>query len=160
MAGKTNTISTQPPALGAVQVQTSTAGLAIPQVWGRTRVGGNLLWYGDFKSTAVTEDNGGGGKGGGGGGAGGTTRYIYEAAVIMALAGVPLNGVVSAWKGKQRYFGETINGRITSYTVRATVPAGGFVTVDVHGGAFAAGVSVVDPENSQPGFEPFQPATD
>ncbi len=102
MSGGGGTISISEPRLGAVQVQQSSYGLAIPIVYGRTRVSGNLIWYGDFVAIANTTTTSAGGKGGGGVSQQNTT-YTYEAAVMMALCEGPVGGVVSVWQAKKRF---------------------------------------------------------
>ena len=52
--------------LESLRVTSSTEGTAIPRIFGRMRVGGNLIWATDFTETFRTEEQGGG-KGGGGG---------------------------------------------------------------------------------------------
>lgn len=111
--GSGSTISTSEPRLGAMRIQQSSYGLSLPIVYGRTRVAGNLIWYGDFvaiahTTTTTSGGGGGGGKGGGGGGGGGavtqqSTTYTYEAALMMALCEGPIGGVVSIWQGKKRF---------------------------------------------------------
>lgn len=153
MGGKSSTISSSTPALGALQVQTSMAGLAIPLVWGRTRLPVNLLWYGNFKAIAHTETTQSGGKGGGGV-TQTDTKYTYQAALIMALCGTQLNGIPSAWRGKQRYSGESLSGKTTTLKQTVTVPGGGVVTVTLPGAAtFTASVAVRDPAYGSPGYE-------
>ncbi len=102
MSGGGGTISTSEPRLGAVRIQQSSYGLALPIVYGRTRVGGNLIWYGDFNAIAHTTSSSSGGKGGGGGVTQTNTTYTYEAAIMMALCEGPIGGVVSIWAGKKR----------------------------------------------------------
>ena len=102
--GGGSTISTSEPRLGAMRVQQSSYGVTLPIVYGRTRVTGNLIWYGDFVAIAHTTTTTSGGKGGGGGGVTQqSTTYTYEAAVMMALCEGPVGGVVSAWRGKERF---------------------------------------------------------
>ncbi len=107
--GGGGTISTSEPRLGAMRIQQSSYGLALPIVYGRTRVAGNLIWYGNFVAiahTTTTTSGGGGGKGGGGGGGGvtqQTTTYTYEAALMMALCEGPIGGVTAVWQGKKRF---------------------------------------------------------
>ncbi len=105
MSGGGGTISTSEPRLGALRVQQSSYGLAIPIVYGRTRVSGNLGWYDDFVAIAHTTTTRSGGKGGGGGG--GVTQqnttYTYEAAILLALCEGPIGGVVSVWQAKKRF---------------------------------------------------------
>jgi hypothetical protein len=106
--GGSSTISTSEPRLGALRVQQSTYGLALPIVYGRTRVSGNLVWYGDFvaiaHTTTTSSGGGGGGKGGGGGGVTqSSTTYTYEAALVMALCEGQIGGVNTVWVSKQIY---------------------------------------------------------
>lgn len=102
--GGGGTISTSEPRLGAMRVQQSSYGVTLPIVYGRTRATGNLIWYGDFVAIAHTTTTNSGGKGGGGGGVTQqSTTYTYEAAVMMALCEGPIGGVVSAWRGKERF---------------------------------------------------------
>lgn len=102
MSGGGGTISTSEPRLGALQVQQSSYGLALPIVYGRTRISGNLIWYGDFTAVAHTTTTSSGGKGGGGGVTQESTTYTYEAAVMMALCEGPVTGIVSIWQDKKR----------------------------------------------------------
>lgn len=101
--GGGGTISTSEPRLGALRVQQSTYGLALPIVYGRTRISGNLIWYGDFVAIATTTTTNSGGKGGGGGVSQQSTTYTYEAAVMLALCEGPVGGVTSVWQGKNRF---------------------------------------------------------
>lgn len=101
--GGGGTISTSEPRLGALQVQQSSYGVAIPIVYGRTRISGNLIWYGDFVAIANTTTTSSGGKGGGGGVTQKTTTYTYEAAVMMGLCEGPISGIVSVWQEKKRF---------------------------------------------------------
>ena len=48
MGGKSSTISTSEQRILSLQVQQSSQGLTLPVVYGRARVAGNLVWYGDF----------------------------------------------------------------------------------------------------------------
>ncbi len=104
-------ITTSDQMIGNMRVQQSSYGIAIPIVYGRTRVSSNLIWYGDFQAiphttTTTTGGGGGGGKGGGGGGGGTTqvhTYYTYEASFILALAEGPVFSVDSIWRGKERF---------------------------------------------------------
>lgn len=107
-SGGGSTISTSEPRLGALRVQQSTYGLVVPIIYGRARVPGNLLWYGDFTAIAHTTrtESGGGGKGGGGGGVTQeSTTYTYEAALIIALAEGQISGIPTVWRGKEVFTG-------------------------------------------------------
>lgn len=107
MSGGGGTISTSEPRLGALRVQQSSYGLSLPIVYGRTRIAGNLIWYGDFTAIAHTTTTSSGGKGGGGVSQQNTT-YTYEAAVLLALCEGPVSGVVSIWQAKTRYESKVI----------------------------------------------------
>lgn len=86
-----------PPVIAGLQISTSTYGLPIPIVWGQNRIHGNLLWYGNFASHAVSS---GGGKGGGGST---PSSYTYTAAGLVGLceggiSGIP--GIAQVWNSK------------------------------------------------------------
>ena len=65
--------------LDTLQITSSTEGAVIPRVYGRMRVGGNIIWATDFREETETTRHGGGGKGGGGGGGTEVTEYFYFA---------------------------------------------------------------------------------
>ncbi|HJW42026.1 MAG TPA: hypothetical protein VJ476_12465, partial [Rhizomicrobium sp.] len=48
------------PRLGDTQLQASTEGAAIPRLYGRMRVAGQLIWASQYKETATTTSSGGG----------------------------------------------------------------------------------------------------
>lgn len=133
MGGKSSTISTAEPRLGNLRVQTSMQGVALPWVRGQTRIVGNLLWFGNFQAIAITTSTSQGGKGGGGV-TQVDTRYEYKAAAILALCSGPVVGIVSAWKGKNRIFGDVIGARQEIFTDK--VSAFGTVQVPLYGGTF------------------------
>lgn len=91
------------PAAG-LRVQSSVQGRCIPLGWGRGRLAGNLIWYGDFTATAIANSGGGGkgGVGGGGGGKGstGTTSYAYSTSFAMGLCEGPVSSINQAWNAK------------------------------------------------------------
>ena len=61
-------------------VTTSTEGAVIPRVWGRMRLGGNIIWATDF-AEHVSASTTGGGKGGGPKVT--TTSYSYTASFAV-----------------------------------------------------------------------------
>ncbi|MDO4693661.1 MAG: phage tail protein [Eikenella sp.] len=104
MGGKTSTISTSEQRILSLQVQQSSQGVTLPVVYGRTRVPGNLVWYGDFAAIEHKTITRQGGKGGGG------VRqvdiqYTYEAAVMMALCEGEIKGIVNVWRDKEKFAG-------------------------------------------------------
>jgi|GEM_PF-23770 len=74
-------------------VTTSTEGAIIPRVYGRMRVGGNIIWATDFTETVNTTSQGG--KGGGPKVT--TTSYIYTASFAVALCEGPISGIGRVW---------------------------------------------------------------
>lgn len=92
------------PRLENLQVQSSTEGAPIPEVAGRVRLAGQIIWATRFKEVVTTTTQsagGGGGKGGGGGGGGGstitTTTYSYFASFAVALSDGPIDRVGRIW---------------------------------------------------------------
>ena len=80
---------------------TSTEGAAIPRVFGRVRIGGQIIWATRFEEQAQVERSGGsGGKGGMGGGATAarqTTTYAYFANLAVGLCEGPIALVRRVW---------------------------------------------------------------
>jgi len=100
--GGGTTISTVDPIAAGLRIQTSAYGLALPLVYGRTRIPGNLMWYGDFTPIAHTEttSSGGGGKGGGGEVSSSHTTYTYTAAFALGLGEGPFTAIHAFWRDK------------------------------------------------------------
>ncbi len=76
------------PRLHELQVQTSSYGTAIPQLFGTIRVAGTVIWATDLRESATT---------GGGKGTGRTTNYSYSASFAVALSARPIVGVRRIW---------------------------------------------------------------
>lgn len=83
------------PRLEDVRVTSATEGAVIPRVYGRMRVGGNIIWATDFREESKTTRQGGGGKGGGGGVR--VTEYSYFASFAVALCEGPIGGIGRIW---------------------------------------------------------------
>jgi hypothetical protein len=81
--------------LDTLQITSSTEGAVIPRVYGRMRVGGNIIWATDFREETRTTEQGGG-KGGGGGGTE-VTEYFYFASFAVALCEGPITGIGRIW---------------------------------------------------------------
>ena len=99
--GGPKTQASSEPRLGAIRVQTSVYGRAIPLVWGKTRIQGNLIWYGDFVAVEHHQDTGGG-KGGGANEGSDRITYTYEAAVAIALCRGPVEAIPQMWQNRKR----------------------------------------------------------
>src|SRR5690606_21777467 len=85
------------PRLDAARLTTSTEGAVVPRVFGRHRLGGNVIWATDFREEIVTERQGGGGKGGGGGGSIETTTYLYYASFAVAVCEGSIRAIGRIW---------------------------------------------------------------
>ncbi|MGY6704707.1 baseplate multidomain protein megatron [Roseinatronobacter sp.] len=89
--------------LDNLRLTSSVEGLVLPRVYGRMRLGGNIIWATDFREeirTRTETQSTGGGKGGGGGGTTVTTTsttYHYFASFAVALCEGPITGIGRIW---------------------------------------------------------------
>ncbi|KQY13172.1 baseplate megatron protein TIM-barrel domain-containing protein [Rhizobium sp. Root482] len=83
------------PRLDSLRITSSTEGAVIPRVYGRMRMGGNIIWATDFREEINTTTQGGG-KGGGGGKVR-TTEYLYDASFAVAVCEGPITGIGRIW---------------------------------------------------------------
>jgi len=92
---------TGPTIANNLQLQSSVYGNAIAIVYGTTRVSPNLIWYGSFVATPISQGSKGG-KGSivGGGGKAGNGQYNYQVAVAMALCEGPIQNVRNVYIDK------------------------------------------------------------
>ena len=81
--------------LDSLRITSSTEGAVIPRLYGRMRIGGNIIWATDFREETRTTTQGGG-KGGGGGKVK-TTEYLYYASFAVALCEGPITGIGRVW---------------------------------------------------------------
>ncbi|MBY8978384.1 glycoside hydrolase/phage tail family protein [Rhodobacteraceae bacterium NNCM2] len=79
-----------------LRITSATEGAVIPSLYGRMRIGGNIIWATDFREETKTTTQGGG-KGGGGGGKVKTTEYFYYASFAVALCEGPITGIGRIW---------------------------------------------------------------
>jgi hypothetical protein len=89
------------PRLSDLRVTASTEGAPIPRIYGRARVGGQVIWATDFEEEVVTSDAGGGGKGVLGGGSAQRVEYRYFANFAVALAEGEITGMGRVWADGQ-----------------------------------------------------------
>jgi len=75
--------SQEGPRLQEINVTASSEGAPIKRLFGRVRVGGNVIWAADFRETKTTETQSGG-KGGGGSSVT-TTTYAYSLSFAVAF---------------------------------------------------------------------------
>jgi len=81
--------------LDTLRITSATEGAVIPRLYGRMRIGGNIIWATDFREETRTTTQGGG-KGGGGGKVK-TTEYLYYASFAVALCEGPITGIGRIW---------------------------------------------------------------
>ena len=81
--------------LDSLRITSATEGAIIPRLYGRMRIGGNIIWATDFREETKTTTQGGG-KGGGGGRVQ-TTEYLYYASFAVALCKGPITGIGRIW---------------------------------------------------------------
>ncbi|MEO0881497.1 MAG: glycoside hydrolase/phage tail family protein [Pseudomonadota bacterium] len=79
------------PRIESVRIMESREGAGIPNVYGRMRVGGQVIWAARLKETRQTERVGGG-KGGPR-----VANYTYSASFAVALCDGPINRVSRVW---------------------------------------------------------------
>uniref|UniRef100_UPI004047B2A9 baseplate multidomain protein megatron n=1 Tax=Yoonia sp. TaxID=2212373 RepID=UPI004047B2A9 len=81
--------------LDSMRMTSSTEGAVIPRLFGRMRLGGNIIWATDFSEQAKTTSQGGG-KGGRRGKVV-TTEYLYYASFAVALCEGEITGIGRVW---------------------------------------------------------------
>ncbi len=86
------------PRLTDLTVTASTEGAPIARLYGRARLGGQVIWAREIEEEAVTQTAGGSSKGGGGSG-GGTTRtdYRYFGSFAVALCEGAITSLQRVW---------------------------------------------------------------
>jgi hypothetical protein len=96
------------PRLGDLRVTASTEGAPIPRLYGRGRLGGQVIWATPFEEEVITTETGGGGggKGFGGGGRGGSAptrqiEYRYFANFAVAVAEGEISMIGRVWADGQ-----------------------------------------------------------
>ncbi len=80
--------------LDNLRITASTEGAVIPRVFGRMRMGGNIVWATDFREETRTSRQGGGK---GGGPKVETTEYLYYASFAVALCEGEITGIGRIW---------------------------------------------------------------
>lgn len=79
----------QGPRVADLRVQTSSFGTQIPQIFGRMRVAGTVIWATDLMENVETS--------GGGKGRPSVTSYSYSASFAVALSSRPIAGIGRIW---------------------------------------------------------------
>jgi len=80
--------------LDSLRITSSTEGAVIPRLYGRMRIGGNIIWATDFREETKTARQGGGK---GGGPKVKTAEYLYYASFAVALCEGEITGIGRVW---------------------------------------------------------------
>ncbi|WP_287882887.1 glycoside hydrolase TIM-barrel-like domain-containing protein [Paracoccus sp. (in: a-proteobacteria)] len=80
--------------MDSLRMVSATEGVVIPRLYGRMRLGGNIIWATDFREEANTSRQGGG-KGGGPKVT--TTEYTYFASFAVGICEGPITGIGRVW---------------------------------------------------------------
>lgn len=91
------------PRLNDLRFLGSNEGAPIPRIYGRARVGGQVIWADELEEVVRTSSSGGGGGKGVGGGGSKTTRvtYSYYASFAVALCEGNVSGIEKIWADNQ-----------------------------------------------------------
>lgn len=92
------------PRLSDLKITASTEGAPVPRLFGRARLGGQIVWASEIVEEAVTSSGSGSGKGAPSGGAGTsarTTEYRYYANFAVAICEGPITGLGRVWADGQ-----------------------------------------------------------
>jgi len=79
--------------LDSLRITSATEGTVIPRLYGRMRLGGNIIWATDFVEEVNTSSSGGKG----GGPTVTTTEYLYSASFAVGLTEGPITGIGRIW---------------------------------------------------------------
>lgn len=114
-SGQSRTV--EGPRLSDLHVTASTEGSPIPKVYGRVRLGGQVIWAADIEErvSSSTQGSGGSAKGGGTSGAGTsvtTVEYRYFASFAVAIAEGVITGLGRVWADGTEINLATINHRL------------------------------------------------
>lgn len=80
-------------------VNTAEYGTAVPEIYGTTRIGGNIIYYDDFTAHEHKETH----RAGKGGGKQINITYTYSVATIIGLCEGQITGINRIWKDKEVY---------------------------------------------------------
>ncbi|HET6390800.1 baseplate multidomain protein megatron [Hyphomicrobium sp.] len=90
------------PRLSDLRITSSTEGAPLPKIYGRARVGGQIIWATDLEEEITTTTQAvGSGKGGGSGAKAKTTQYGYYANFAVALAEGVVTRIGRIWADEQ-----------------------------------------------------------
>lgn len=90
------------PQLGDLQVQVSSYGTPIPELYGSVRVAGNIIWNSDIREIAHKQSQSGGGKGGAPKQE--SITFTYEVDLQILLCKGPIDGIGRVWANDQLFY--------------------------------------------------------
>ena len=100
------------PRLSELRITASSEGAPIPRLYGRARLGGQIVWATNFEEEVVQQSQSGGGKGGTGGGGSASIEYRYFANFAVALAEGPITGIGRVWADGRELDLSTVTHRV------------------------------------------------
>lgn len=104
--GWLNSHKNDKPEYTALQINTSASILAIPIVWGTSKIAPNIVFYDNFQPRLGHSNGKGSGKGGGSSSS--SDQYLYSCDLVLALCEGPISGIGDVWKDRA-IFGEVGN---------------------------------------------------
>jgi hypothetical protein len=99
------------PRLNDLRGISASEGAAIPRLYGRAKLGGQVIWATEFEEERIVEKNGGSGKSTGAS-AGRTVRYTYFANVAIGLCEGPVSFIRRIWADGEELDLASLNFRI------------------------------------------------
>ncbi|MEM0927803.1 MAG: glycoside hydrolase/phage tail family protein [Pseudomonadota bacterium] len=99
-------------ALDDIRLLTAGEGGGVPRVYGRGRVGGQVIWASEVKQETRTSTSSGGGKGGGRAVESRSTEYLYTVSLAIALCEGTLRRLGRVWADERPVILEDINYRL------------------------------------------------
>jgi hypothetical protein len=106
------------PRLSDLRITASTEGAPIPRLYGRARLGGQVIWATSLEEEAIDRDASGGGKGMGGGASATGVDYAYFANFAVGLCEGEITGIGRMWADGREIDYSDFNYRL--YTGTAT----------------------------------------
>ncbi len=95
LAAASGSATTSGPRLSDLRVMTASEGAPIPRLYGRGRLGSQVIWATDFEEEVAT--SGGAGKGRATSSGAGTSTYRYYANFAVAICEGPITGLGRIW---------------------------------------------------------------
>ncbi|MFZ5615973.1 MAG: baseplate multidomain protein megatron [Pseudomonadota bacterium] len=99
--------------LSSLAIQSSTEGAAVPRIWGRARLAGQIIWAANFKESVAETTQSSGGKGGRLAASKTTVReYLYSLSFAVGLCEGPIDRVARVWADGKPFDLSKVNARV------------------------------------------------